>query len=82
MSPGLRSLTAREVLRASGSFGFEVVATRGSHAKLRRVSPGGERQILTVSLHKQLAPGAVRAIFRQAVRYISDEELRPWFFTD
>lgn len=77
MAPGLRSLTARDVLHALTAFGFEVVATRGSHAKLRRVLPGGERQILTVPLHRHLAPGTLRAIFRQATRYISDADLRP-----
>jgi predicted RNA binding protein YcfA (HicA-like mRNA interferase family) len=80
MSPRLRRLTAREVLRALGSFGFEVVATRGSHAKLRRVLPDGQRQTLTVPVHRSLAPGTLRAIFRQAIRFIQESELRPWFF--
>ncbi|HEV8339719.1 MAG TPA: type II toxin-antitoxin system HicA family toxin [bacterium] len=82
MAPGLRSLTAREVLQALTAFGFEVVATRGSHAKLRRILPGGERQVLTLPLHRELAPGTLRAIFRQATRYIPEGELRPWFFKD
>jgi len=82
MAPGLRVLTAREVLRALRSFGFEVVATRGSQAKLRRVGPGGERQILTVPLHKDLAPGTLRAIFRQAGRFIPAQDVRPWFFKE
>jgi predicted RNA binding protein YcfA (HicA-like mRNA interferase family) len=82
MPPALRSLTAREVLRALRAFGFEVVSTRGSHAKLRRVLPGGLRQTLTVPLHRTLAAGTLRAIFRQAARYVPEAHLRPFFFED
>jgi predicted RNA binding protein YcfA (HicA-like mRNA interferase family) len=78
----LRQLSAREVLRALGSFGFQVVAIRGSHAKLRRITASGERQSLTVPIHKAIAPGTLHAIFRQACRYIPEADLRSWFFTD
>ena len=80
--PRLRQLTARDVLRALGGFGFEVVATKGSHAKLVRRLPSGERQVLTVPLHRHLAPGTVRAVVRQAARFVPESELRPVFFTD
>jgi predicted RNA binding protein YcfA (HicA-like mRNA interferase family) len=76
----LRQMAARDVLRAFGSFGFTVVFVRGSHAKIVRILASGERQILTVPMHKQLAPGTLRAIFRQALRYIPEDDLRPWFF--
>jgi predicted RNA binding protein YcfA (HicA-like mRNA interferase family) len=81
MPARLRRLSGREVLRALSAFGFEVVATRGSHAKLRRILPDGTRQILTIPLHRTLADGTLRAIFRQASRYVAEEALRPWFFT-
>ena len=80
MSPRLKRLAAREVLAALRAFGFEVVATRGSHAKLRREWVDGTRQILTVPLHRELAPGTLRVIFRQATRFIPADELRPLFF--
>ena len=80
MSPKLRRLAAREVLAALGAFGFEVVSTRGSHAKLLRVPATGARQILTVPLHRELAPATLRAVFRQASRFIPEDELRPYFF--
>jgi predicted RNA binding protein YcfA (HicA-like mRNA interferase family) len=76
----LRQLSAREVLRAFASFGFNVASTRGSHAKLVRMLPSGHKQTLTIPLHKQLAPGTLRAIFRQALRYIPETDLAPWFF--
>jgi predicted RNA binding protein YcfA (HicA-like mRNA interferase family) len=80
MAPRLRRLTSRELLRGLAGFGFEVVSTRGSHAKLRRELPGGDRQILTVPLHNELAAGTLRAIFRQASRFVPESELRPLFF--
>ena len=80
MAPRLRRLSAREVLAVLKRFGFEVVATRGSHAKLRRVIEDEERQTLTVPLHKELDPGTVQAIYRQATRFIPEKELKPWFY--
>lgn len=81
--PGrLRALAGRDVLRALGQFGFEVAGIRGSHARLQRVLARGEKQTLTIPLHKTLASGTIRAIFRQACRYIPEADLRAWFFTD
>ena len=80
MAPKLRRLAARDVLRALVGFGFEVVSTRASHAKLRRALPDGTRQTLTIPLHRRLAPGTLHAIFRQACRYVPEAELRPFFY--
>jgi len=80
MSP-LRQMSSREVLRALGSFGFQIAKTRGSHAKLRRTLPSGERQTLTIPLHDQLATGTLRAIYNQACKYVPESDLRSWFFT-
>ena len=82
MSPRLRRLSGRDVLRVLREFGFEVVNTRGSHAKLRRIGPDGSRETLTVPLHDELAPGTLHAIYRQALRYVSAADLRPYFFVD
>jgi len=78
----LRPLSAREVMKALGSFGFQIVTIRGSHAKLRRILSGGERQTLTIPIHKRMAPGTLHAIFRQACRYIPEADLKTWFFSD
>jgi predicted RNA binding protein YcfA (HicA-like mRNA interferase family) len=80
MSPKLRRLSAREALVALRAFGFEVIATRGSPAKLRRELADGTRQVLTIPLHRELAPGTLRAVFRQATRFIAANELRSYFF--
>jgi predicted RNA binding protein YcfA (HicA-like mRNA interferase family) len=76
----LRRLSARQILRILRTFGFEVVSIRGSHAKLKREIEGSPSQILTIPLHKELAPGTVHAIYRQALRFVPEEELHPHFF--
>ena len=78
----LRRLSATEVLRILGRSGFDVVAQRGSHAKLVRFSPEGERQVLTVPLHRNLAAGTLHAIYRQAARLAPSAALRQGFFSD
>ncbi|MCJ7488311.1 MAG: type II toxin-antitoxin system HicA family toxin, partial [Candidatus Aminicenantes bacterium] len=70
----------RQVLRILQAFGFAVVSTRGSHAKLKREVEGGPSQVLTVPLHRELAPGTVQAIYRQALRFIPEQDLRPHFY--
>jgi hypothetical protein len=39
------------------------------------------RKILTVPNHHELNKGTLRAIFRQAASYISEDELAQYFFT-
>jgi predicted RNA binding protein YcfA (HicA-like mRNA interferase family) len=80
--PRLRRLSGADVTSALGHIEFLVVATRGSHAKLRRELPDGQRQTLTIPLHRELARGTLLAIYRQTLRYVAEGELRPWFFTD
>jgi len=82
MAPRLRRLSARDVLRIFKSFGFEVVSTRGSHAKLRRITDDGRRETLTLPLHRELDVGTLQAIVRQAARFISEPELRKRFYRD
>ena len=79
MSPKPRRLSGRDVVRILGRFGFLVVATRGSHLKLRRDTAEGA-QILTVPLHRELAPGTIRAIYRQTSRFVPATDLQPEFF--
>ena len=82
MSPKLRRLSGKEVIAILRRFGFDVNSQRGSHAKLRRVNPAGERQTLTIAVHDELDLGTLQAIFRQTSRYVSADELRPHFLTD
>jgi predicted RNA binding protein YcfA (HicA-like mRNA interferase family) len=80
--PRLRRLSARQILRILHAFGFSVASIRGSHAKLKREIEGRPPQILTVPLHRELAPGTIQAIYRQALRFVPEEDLRAHFFGD
>ena len=84
MTGRLKRLTSREILRILKGFGFEVMSIRGSHAKLVRTTrEGGERErreVLVVPIQKVPRIGTVRALYRQAIRFIPEEDLRPHFF--
>lgn len=75
-------MSSRELLAALGRLGFEVVATRGSHSKLRRLATDGTRQTITIPMHRELAPGTLLAIFRQARRFVTEDQLRPVFYAE
>lgn len=80
--PRLRRLSGAEAITILGRFGFTVHSQRGSHAKLRRELPNGAVQTLTVPTHSELDTGTCRAILRQASRFILEEDLRPYFYSD
>jgi predicted RNA binding protein YcfA (HicA-like mRNA interferase family) len=82
VTPRVRALSGRDVARALGHFGVAVARTRGSHATLVRTTEAGERQVLTVPLHKELATGTLRATYRQASRFVDAAKLRPHFFSE
>jgi hypothetical protein len=50
--------------------------------KLRRMVAGGQKQTLTIPAHAELDVGTLKAIIRQATRYIPETELRPHFYSD
>ncbi len=79
--PKLRRLSGAEVIAILGRFGFTIRSQRGSHVKLRRELPDGTVQSLTVPLPAELDTGTCRAILRQASRFVSEEELRPHFYS-
>lgn len=56
----LRVVSAREVVGFLVDQGFVVVGQRGSHFKLRRLGPGGEKQTLVIPNHPELDKGTTR----------------------
>ena len=80
--PRLRRLSSDELVRILRRSRFGVTARRGSHAKLVRVAADGERQIVTIPLHKHLATGALHAVYRRTARFVPSVALRRAFFTD
>ena len=64
MSPRqLPVVSGKRIVRALEKVGFEVVSTRGSHCKLRQLSPP---RIVIVPLHDEVRPGTLASILRQA----------------
>lgn len=79
--PKLKILSGDDVIKILEKFGFEVISQKGSHVKLKRISEN-VTQALTIPRHKELDKGTLKAIYRQASRYIPEEELRRYFYTD
>jgi predicted RNA binding protein YcfA (HicA-like mRNA interferase family) len=82
VTPRLKVLGGRGVVRALTHLGFAVARTRGSHATLVRTTGTGHQQVLTVPPHKELATGTLHAIYRQALKFVPADELRPHFFDE
>ncbi len=80
--PKLRRLSGDEVIAILKKFGFFVHSQRGSHVKLRRITASGEVQSLTIPRHKELDVGTLHAIFRQACRFVPEDELRKEFYAE
>jgi predicted RNA binding protein YcfA (HicA-like mRNA interferase family) len=76
--PKLRRLSGDEVVSIFRVFGFRVVTQQGSHIKLVRDTPSG-RQVLTIPAHRELDTGTLRAIIRQATRFVAADELDAHF---
>lgn len=82
MSPKLKRLSGKEVLSILSKFGFSIHSQKGSHIKLRRTALSGEQQSLTIVTHDELDIGTLRAIIRQASRFIPEEQLKKEFYSD
>ena len=82
MSPKLKRLSGKQVIALLGRFKFDVESRKGSHVKLRRITADGQKQTLTIPAHEELDAGTLRAIIRQASRYVSEEELKAIFFSN
>lgn len=78
--PSLQPMSGQSVISVFQTLGFNVHSQRGSHVKLRRVGPNGERQTLTIPNHSELDTGTLRAIIRQSTRYLSLEEVKKHFY--
>ena len=78
--PKLKVLSAKEIIRIFKSFGFVVAGQKGSHIKLERALKNSS-QTLTIPNHKEIDHGTTSAIYRQALKFISETELEKHFYT-
>ena len=80
--PKLKNLSGKEVVKIFLFFGFKVASQKGSHVKLSRILLDKSKQTLTIPNHSELDMGTLRAIYRQAIRYIPDTHLRVHFYSE
>ncbi|MBI4919749.1 type II toxin-antitoxin system HicA family toxin [Candidatus Azambacteria bacterium] len=79
--PKLKILSGQEIIKIFIGFDFSMAAQKGSHIKLIRIL-GGTRQTLTIPNHSELDKGTIKAIYRQALVYVSESEIRPYFYSE
>lgn len=77
--PKMKVLGGKDLIRIFSTFGFEEIDQRGSHLKMRRIV-AGDKQTLTIPLHKEIDKGLLKQIFIQASQYISEEDLKHLFY--
>ena len=67
MSSALPIVGGATVVNALSKLGYTQVSQRGSHVKLRR-----DGRTVIIPFHRELAPGTLRSILRQAALTPSD----------
>ena len=74
--PRLPQISGRTLIRLLHALGYETVRQRGSHVRLRKMTPIGEHNI-TVPDHKTLAKGTLNDLLAQVSLWnaISKQEL-------
>lgn len=77
----MKRLSGKEVVGVFTRLGFQIQSQKGSHIKLYRLTNLGIKEILTVPLHAELDTGTLRAIIRQAARYIPASDLKTYFYS-
>jgi predicted RNA binding protein YcfA (HicA-like mRNA interferase family) len=77
--PKLKVLSGKKVINIFEQCGFVVSDQQGSHVKLQRAVQG-QKQTLTVPNHKELDKGTLKAIYRQAMQYVSETDLQKHFY--
>jgi len=69
--PKLPTPSSREIVRALSGKGFEVVSQKGSHIKMKKITPN-ETRIVIIPDHPEIPAGTLKSIIRQAG--MTDEE--------
>ena len=80
--PKLMQLSGRYIVKILGHFNFNLAAQKGSHVKLVRITFDNQRQVLTIPNHDVLDRGTAHAIYRQILKFIPEDEIRKYFYTE
>ena len=78
--PKLKNLSSQEIAAVLEQFGFEKASQKGSHIKFVRQTTF-QKQVLTIPNGRALPKGTIKAIFNQASRFVSGDELQKSFYT-
>lgn len=65
--PKLPQVSGHDVVKLLKQLGYEVIRQRGSHIRLRRITPDGEHYI-TVPAHRIMAKGTLNDILTAVSR--------------
>ena len=79
--PKPKRLSGPDIIKILEQFGFSIENQHGSHVKIVRFVRK-EKQALVISNHKELKTGAIVGIFRQATRYVPEDDLRLHFYSE
>jgi len=77
--PKLKVLSGKDLIKIFNEFGFNIQSQKGSHIKLFRHIQSN-KQVLVIPNHNEIDVGTLKAIFRQAGKYISETELVQYFY--
>lgn len=77
----LKILSGKDIIKIFESFGFSIAGQKGSHVKLKRITKDNIKQTLTIPKHRELDKGTLKAIYNQALRYVSENDLRKYFYS-
>lgn len=79
--PKLKVLSGKDVVSILETFDFSVAGQKGSHVKLKRTHNNGTKQVLVIPNHQELDKGTLKAIYNQALKYVSEQDLKNHFYS-
>ena len=77
----LKTLSAQEIINFLDRQGFFIDRQRGSHIVIVRKLLS-VKQVLTIPNHSEIDKGTLKAIYNQVKKFIPEEEVRKYFYTD
>ena len=78
--PKLKRLSGKEVIKFCEKHSFKISRQNGSHINLVRIISDA-KQVITVPGHREIDRGTLHSIYRQLMYFISESELRKFFYT-
>ena len=79
--PKLKILNSKEIIKILESYGFKMDSQKGSHIKLVKQTTF-QKLVLIIADNKNLQKGTIKAIFNQASRFVDNEKLQEYFYSE